>query len=365
MSALPPTNIQAVAEAAGVAVSTVSRVLNGGQASARAKQRVHAAVLSLGYSPSATARNLKLGKTGIVGLAGASSQGPWFTALLGGMERQLIRHASSVAIASLEVDGVYDPSPVVHWIESRRIDSLALVRPGVRELELAERAQRSGIVVAHVLPDQPVHSGFWIAADNKNGGSLAADHLRKLGHTRLAFFGGPSGSIDTHDRLAGVRARLAEDGLHLPEECVQFLPDYEMRSGSLAARRWLSESHLRSSTAVVLGNDAIALGFLREVQAAGLSVPRDVSVVGFDGISAGEFSWPSLTTVAQPTSQMGEDVALQLLQPAANGASGSTPPKLGLSNHAKHSSADSVVPRRYQLQLVIRESTAPPTRDRP
>src|SRR5262249_49360023 len=116
-----------VAARAGVALSTVSRVINGGYASAAARERVLAAGAALGFAPAAPARTLTRGRSGIVGVAAASSQSPWFVQLLGGMEEALHTHAASVAIASVEREGaangfgsassgVYDPGAVHAWI---------------------------------------------------------------------------------------------------------------------------------------------------------------------------------------------------------------------------------------------------------
>jgi LacI family transcriptional regulator len=340
MAQPPPTIIQ-VAERASVAVSTVSRVLNGGSASVAAQARVQRAVRELGYQPSLAARNLKLGRTGIIGLAGATTQAPWFTVLLGGMESKLSEHQTSLAIASLERRGVFDGSAVVAWIQSRRVDSIAFVRPGENERALARLADKHKIAVAYVLPEYDARRGLVIRADNIGGGKQAAAHLLALGHRRVAFFGGPAESVDTQNRLQGLRIRLAEAGLELPAERAWFAPDYHHSSGIVAADLWLNNNQLRSATAVVLGNDAMALGFLRRVQAQGLVVPRDVSVIGFDGVPEGEFCFPSLTTVAQPTAACGEEVAQLLLE-------------------SRDSLLSSLTVRSYELQLVVRESTCPP-----
>lgn len=337
--------MQSVADAAGVAVSTVSRVLNGGSASARARQKVEEAIARLGYAPSATARNLKLGRSGIIGMAGASSTAPWFTALLGGMERVLSRHGASLAIASLVREDEYDSSAVQAWIQARRVDALALVRPGKRERPLVNAARRAALPVAFVVPDLEVDWGLVVKANNLQGGRLAAEHLLDLGHREIAFFGGPADSVDTRERLAGLRAGLRAAGVRLPDSRVRFGRDYATEQGAEAAKLWASRPALRRATAVVLGNDAMALGFLREVRSQGLSVPEDVSVVGFDGIVEGALSVPSLTTVAQPIPTMGADVATFLLDGS-----------LQISAPAVH--------REYDLELLCRESTQPP-RSRP
>jgi DNA-binding LacI/PurR family transcriptional regulator len=189
------------------------------------------------------------------------------------------------------------------------------------------------IPVALVLPDV-VGPGVILRADNLRGGVLAGEHLLALGHRRVAFLGGPEDSRDTQDRLQGLRAALSPQ-VELPDELVRFGVDYEFESGRRLAREFLRSEGLRRCTAVVLGNDALSLGFLREVRSAGVRVPEELSVMGFDGIPLGELSSPSLTTVAQPVERMGRDVASCLLFGAP-------------------------APDPYQLELVVRESTRPP-----
>ncbi len=336
-----PVTIQSVAARAGVAVSTVSRVLNGGQSSPKARARVTEAVQTLGYRPSATARNLKLGRTGIVGLVGASSQAPWFIQLLGGMELGLRQHGASVAIASLEVDGVFDPSAVENWIAQRSVDAIAFIRPGKREKFLAAEAEHAGIATAFVLPDLQFDHGIVIEADNVQAGFLAGNHLVGLGHRRLTFIGGPRESIDTQRRLEGLQNCLRLVDSVIPPERISYLHSYELVAGIDAAELWLANAKQRQATAVVLGNDAIALGFMRRLQQEGMRIPHELSVLGFDGIPAGEFAWPSLTSVTQPTHQMGAETARQLL-------------------HARDPVSPAPLQLHYQLQLVARESTQPP-----
>ena len=306
-----------VADAAGVGVGTVSRVLNRGSVSVRTRARVQRAVDKLGFTPSASARNLKLGKTGIVGIAGASLVNPWFTALLDGMQHVLAHEGHSIAVCGWGQDGTYDPSPVRAWINRRRIDHLVLVRPGEREKPLAAAAWKAGISVVSLASDMPVRRGLRLRADNLDGGRIAGDHLLALGHNKIAFLGGPNESIDVQHRLAGLRERLEGAGYRLPASRVRFAKDYELASGFAHGQRWLETSRLRQATAVVLGSDALALGFMRAALAAGVRIPVDVSVLGFDGVPAGEFTFPALTTVSQPIRQMGSDIAVYLQSPQA------------------------------------------------
>jgi LacI family transcriptional regulator len=274
-----------------------------------------------------------------VGIAGTSAKAAWFTELLDGMERVLSRRAASVAICALEREGLYDPAPVKAWIENRSVDQLVLVRPGTRESALAAQAWSAGIKVVSLVPDVVVNRGLSIIANNLRGGRLAAEHLRALGHDTICFLGGPQASIDTQDRLRGLCEHLNRP---IPETLVRYGKSYDIESGVELANTWLSCKRLRSATAVVLGNDSLALGFMRTIQATGVRIPQDVSVLGFDGVAAGALVWPGLTTVAQPVSLMGAELAETLLSDSAD------------------EELEKRMTRTYQLNLVIRESTGAP-----
>lgn len=334
-----PTIVE-VAQSAGVAVSTVSRVLNGGPSSAKAQAKVAEAVSSLGFTPSAAARNLKSGKTGIVGIAGASARAPWFVELLDGMERVLSRNSSSLAICALERDGIYDPGPVRAWLDKRSIDQLVLVRPGKREALLATRAWKAGIPVVSLVPDVTIRRGISVIANNVRGGRLAGEHLLSLGHEKISFLGGPEESVDSQHRLEGLGESL---GRPLPKSRVRFASSYEVSAGLELAQIWLKNASLRACTAVVLASDSLALGFMRAIHSAGVRIPQDVSVIGFDGVEAGALVWPALTTVAQPVTQMGAELADTLCA----------------SDAEQH--LNTRMTRTYQLKLIVRESTSSPT----
>lgn len=334
--------ISDVAKAAGVAVSTVSRVLNDGSTSARTQEKVERVIAELRFVPSAAARNLKNGKTGIVGIAGASARAPWFIELLEGMEDVLSQQGASIAISSWQDGDRYQPGPIRAWIRDRRIDHLVLVRPGEKEKKLLSLAERAHIPTVSVVPDVPSPNSLVVGADNFDAGKKAGKHLVELGHREICFFGGPIDSIDARERLRGVRAQLSETGLALGDHRVRFASSYEAVSGVELAKKWLRTDSLRKCSAAVLGNDALALGFLRGVLSEGVRVPEELSVIGFDGLPAGALVWPGLTSVAQPVSAMGRDIAERLL------ARGPFPP----------------TPLTYPSKLILRESTAAPAHKR-
>ncbi len=343
----PPGNkptIGEVAERARVAASTVSRVVNRGSASAKVRARVERAIRELGYTPYAPARNLRMGRTGILGVIAKTSQGVWFNQVLNGIEEALIGRQTSVLLASIALKGTYDLDPVLAWIRDRQVDALVFAHPGKPEIPLIEAAAEAGLPMSYVAPDEEYPTGHSFAGENRQAGRAIADYLCDLGHQRFAFAGGPSLSQDTQNRLAGLKDGLAAHGLELPERFISFAASYQAEGGFQAAAAWLQLPRSEAPTAVVTGNDLMAMAFMRSVLQAGFRIPEQVSVIGFDGLPETGLCWPGLTTAVQPATQMGIDAAAAVLEQLENADA----PQSGS--------------RQYPMQLLIRESAGPAPR---
>lgn len=331
--------IRVVAERAQVAVSTVSRVLNGGYASAAAKARVQLAIQELGYAPSITAQSLVTGRSGCIGVVSYTSQTTWFSQILAGIEEQLADSRQSVLLASLMLNGRYDSSRVAAWISERRVDGLMFIRYTRREHVLFSAASAAGLPVVLIGPDIKAPASSIVRCNNVEGGRIVAEHLLGLGHRRIAFAGGPRDSIDTRDRHRGLAQALESHQLELPEKRVWFGPNYGPEAGMEYAHSFLALAPRARPSAVVMGNDAMALGFLRTLLQQGVKIPEEVSVVGFDGIPEGGLYYPGLTTVLQPAHRMGASGCRALLECIAN-------PDLERTADVQ-----------YGVELVVREST--------
>ena len=329
--------IATVAAEAGVAVSTVSRYLNGHYVSRSVRARLADVIERLGYSRSWTARNLSLGRKGCIGVAIDSTEDPWFTQLLTGIEEELATRDASLMLASLELRGNYDARIVQDWIRGRRIDGLIVPKSSERERPLLTAAEEAQVPTVLVAPHDIVRTAAVIRGDNLTAGRTVASHLASLGHRIVGFAGGPRYSIDSQHRLRGVREELQRRGVTLHARSTAFCGSYQAEAGSRFAQKLLERP--LEVTAMVFGNDALALGFMRVAQQRGLRMPRDLSIVGFDNIAAGALAWPGLTTVAQPMREMGRDAVRYLFES---------------SSHRKPPSID------YPMELVMRESTGPP-----
>ena len=329
-------NISIVAKHAGVAVSTVSRYLNRHYVSTDARARIAAAIAELGYSRSSTARNLSLGRRGSIGVVVDSSQDPWFTRLLAGIEEELSQRDCSLMLASTELTGKYDPTIVFEWVREHKVDGLVIAKSQRRDRALIRDAVNAHLPTVLIAPDETAPHVQLVRCDNRSAGVAVADHLVELGHRVVAFAGGPTHSIDSKHRLIGLCDGLAAHGIELRPELTFSCASWEADAGARFARTYFERE--RGATAVVLANDALASGFMRVAHKTGVRMPADLSIVGFDGLPEGERLWPALTSVAQPMREMGAAACRRLFEVIE------TPGQVQTIE--------------FPMRLVVRESTA-------
>ncbi len=336
--------IRTVAKHAGVAVSTVSRVINGGSASKSTQERVQKSIAELRFTPTPAAQGLATRRASTVGLVVNSTRGSWFSELIAGVEEALGHSRRSVLIASLQLTGSYNQSVVSSWIQEKRVDGLLFVRCSDRERPLLRAAAKAKIPVALIAPDVVSRAQVVVRCRNIDGGVAIARHLLELGHERFAFVGGPEGSRDTIERYQGVKQELERHGVKLPSSSVWFGSNYYSEMGVEYAKRFSRRSVATRPTAVIFANDAMALGFSKAVLEHGLRVPQDVSITGFDDSPEAALVWPGLTTIAQPSRRMAAGACHALLKRIDDDG---------------RQRAESFT---YDVQLVVRESCAPPAR---
>jgi DNA-binding LacI/PurR family transcriptional regulator len=330
-----------VARQAGVAVSTVSRVLNGGYASAVVRTKVQDVVRELGFVPSTSARGLKLGRTGLVGYVSWNTHGAWASQLLCGIEDELVGRAVSVVLGSVGLRGTYDASAVRAWIGEHRVDGLVLARAPVEHTPIMEELRAAGLPAVIIASDIDFGYGVRLHVENRVAGQMAAKHLFELGHRRIGFLGGPKESVDSRDRLQGIEDVVHGSGLELEAEHACFAMSYSPESAIGYAKRWLGLPRESRPTAVVLGNDEMAMQFARILLDRGCHIPDDCSIIGFDGVPEAARFWPALTTVAQPLRDMGSAACRVLMQMID-----------GTDEHI----TDSLT---FKTELIVRESTGP------
>lgn len=300
-----------VAREAGVSLATASRVLNGSdrRPAEHIAERVRDAAESLGYVANAQAQALARSTTGLVGLVVHDIADPYFSSIAKGVQRRARADRHQLLLAA--TDGT-DQLDAVAAFASHRTDAIIMAGSRRREIDprlLAEltRYQKNGGRVVTIGQAWLEGAGA-VTIDNRSAGDDLTDMLIGTGRTRFAFLGGPDELASAAERRAGFRAALERAGLEPEAEVTE---DFNSQGGYEAARALvdrLGADAVRGLT-VVVGNDVMALGAIAGFRHAGLVVPDDLRVAGFDDIpNLRDFS-PGLTTVRFPLEQIGETAA--------------------------------------------------------
>lgn len=298
-----------VARAAGVSASTVSRVVNGGAGVRSEKaRRVRNAIAELGYRPNWLARELSLGAAvTTVGVLVPQLADEFTGTVVTGIEREL-KAAGFHMLCSLSHGDPHDEAGALSVFRDRRVSGLILVTTALSDNALLEE-YGSGtplVLVNHRLHE---HADACIHIDNQRAGYLAARHLLDLGHRDLVHISGPLSRQDARERQEGFLLALEEAGLGRdPSRLVEAA--YNAREGERAMRRLLRRG---LPSAVFAANDVIAAGAMVALREAGLSVPGDVSVVGFDDRTLARLLEPPLTTIRYPMEDVGRRAARHLI----------------------------------------------------
>jgi LacI family transcriptional regulator len=309
------STIKHVAARAGVSFTTVSHVLNGTRrVSDSARERVERAIAEMGYAPSAVARALKMSETGIVGVLVPNITNPFFAELTRGIEDCCRRTDYSVFLCNSDDDPVRQ-SRYLQTLLERRVDGLLLAAAAGEAAALAQRL--SAARVPTVVVDRHIAglAADLVRVDHEAGARLAVEHLVQLGHRAIACLSGPSEFAVSRARVAGWREAMTRTGL-VPEPAWLLEGDFSAAAGYTLARQLLARGDL---TAIFASNDLLAIGALRAAAELGIAVPAALSVIGFDGIDLGAYSYPALTTVGHPIRAMGESAAQVLIERIAGG----------------------------------------------
>jgi DNA-binding LacI/PurR family transcriptional regulator len=297
--------IKDVARLAGVSQSSVSRTLAApDQVRAETRSRVERAVAQLGYEPNRIARGLSTGRTGTIGFLVPDIANPLFA----GIVKAAQRRSREFGLAVLLADSDEEPATEIDLIRtlSKQVDGFVLCAPRAGDDEL--RSVCGDLPV--VLLNRRVGQLPSIIFDNADGIRQALAHLAALGHRRVAYVAGPRTSWVNRERLRAFRSGAAALGLEAVE-AGNVSPDFE---GGVAVADLVLAAAV---TAVIAYNDMIALGLVSRFGTRGVSVPGDISIVGFDDIPASALVSPALTTVSQPEERCGRagiDLLADLLQ---------------------------------------------------
>ena len=317
-----------VASLAGVAVGTVSNVLNHPDlVRPLTRARVEAAMEQLGFIPNGSARQLRAGRSRCLGLVVLDVTNPFFTEVARGAEDYA--QAAGYAVILCNSDEADDKERrYLRVLEEQRVRGILITPVHGRAPELRRIRDRGTPVV---LLDRPGSAGQCsVAVDDRRGGEIAASHLLELGHRSIALVNGPVAIRQCADRRRGAFRAVERAGLDPAAVLTEVtVPAMNARAGAAAADELLGRGSARSGgdyppkpprgqrpTAVFCTNDMLALGLLRRLHQAGMAVPADLAVVGYDDIEFAADAAVPLTSVRQPKYQLGRAAAELLLDEA-------------------------------------------------
>ena len=332
--------ISDVAAAASVSRATVSRVMNGRKVDPELAERVRQAAAELDYRPSAMARSLSLGRTQAVGVVVPDLTNPMFQEVL----RGIAAGADAAGYGVVVAETAERPEREARAVRSTRsrVDALVMVAPRMTDDELAAAvaATQPVVLVNRTLPESSVPA---VSVDYAEAMYEAVEHLMTLGHRSVVYLAGPAASSSNAERFAGFETAQASFGgvSFISVPCGATIADGYAAAEAVIATR---------ATAVVAYNDLVAFGLLGRLRELGVSVPGEVSVVGFDDIDLAHFSTPPLTTVAVPRTQLGERAWNRLLEQISTTS--------GHGDDAGPSLPDSSTDL-LRTHLVLRQSTGP------
>ncbi|EKK4082944.1 ribose operon transcriptional repressor RbsR [Cronobacter dublinensis] len=292
-----------VARLAGVSTSTVSHVINKDRfVSDAIRVRVEDAVRTLNYAPSALARSLKLNQTRTIGMLITASSNPFYSELVRGVERSCFERGYSLVLCNTEGDE-QRMNRNLETLLQKRVDGLLLLCTETHQPSPAIMTRYPAIPTV-MMDWSPFDGDSDVIQDNSLlGGDIATRHLIEKGFTRIACVTGPLDKTPARLRLEGYRAAMQRAGLAVPEG-YEVIGDFEFGGGLRAMQSLLALPE--PPQAVFMGNDAMAVGAYQALYQAGLRIPQDIALVGYDDIELARYMTPPLTTIHQPKDELGE-----------------------------------------------------------
>jgi len=309
------TTIKDVAREVGVSINTVSRALNGKpDVSPETRRLVLKAAQRLNYMPNKLARGLRSNKTGIIGVIVADIANPFFSAVVKGMGKAAKELGYSIILQDTS-ENYKNEEEAIQIMISEQVDGL-LITPVQTEKRSIHMLQESGIpfvLVARYFDDADTD---YVVADDVQGGYLATAHLIEKGHEKIAFINGPAYNSSAIERFQGYKKALEEHDIGLNESLI--------RNGALTMEdgytygKALLMDHDPQPTALFTFSDFVALGAMKAVREAGLRIPEDIAIVGYDDIDFAFCLESPLTTIRFPKREIGEE-AISVLEKKIDG----------------------------------------------
>lgn len=335
-------NLQDVAKAAGVSKATVSRYLNGSlDLPKRTAELIDQAIRRLDYTPNPHARRLSLGRSDTIALIVPDISTPFFSTLVAAVEAEAEKLGLSISLHAT----LNRPDRELSYLDQVRTghaDGLIFITNHAATPELADKINRSKpcVVVDENVSGADVPKLF---CDNFRGGYLAGSHLGQVGHRHVMFVGGVDEMISGSRRYEGFVRGLSE-AIGTETKIERLRGAYTFAAGRAAGEAFLAKPIGQRPSAIFATSDELLIGLLEALSEANITVPQDVSVIGFDDVGPLHLFAPAITAIRQPVRELGRR-ALQLLQETMQGDLSEVP-------------AEELLP----VTLIERKSVAPPTR---
>lgn len=328
--------IKDIARRSGAGIATVSRVVNNnGYVADATRKRVEQAIKDLGYRPNAGARMMRSGRSNLIGVLVPSIKVDFFARLAHRLEQALFAQGYQTLICSTAEDLKHE-SQYIDMLLSQQVDGVMVASVSSNAEVFSKLAEADIPILAIDRQLDNINAPF-VSSDHYAGGQMAAEHLISLGHKQISVIGAPEQSQPVQLRVAGAVQACQDAGLEAPQ--ITLGSDHRVQGCAELALDVLSR--FPRPTAVIATSDIAAIGILHAARTAGLTVPADLSVTGFDDTPLAAYVFPAVTTVAQPIDLIAQTAISTLLKM--------------IKKPSDSEAEDRVLP----VSLSIRQSTAP------
>jgi DNA-binding LacI/PurR family transcriptional regulator len=306
-----PVTIKDIARQANVSHSTVSRALHGSSLiSEDTADRIRQTALDLGYLPSAAARTLKTNRSQALGVIIRSVDDPFFGEILQGIEEVAQTNCYSLFMAASR-PALVQESDIVQSMVERRVDGIIICSTPVSTSQ-SDQLARFGVPIVVINNQAAEEYRYSIYHDDVDGSRQITRHLIELGHRKIAYLGNVTSGRSTIERIAGFKKEMGSAGLPIPVDYIHQVSGGSAIDGLNGLGYFLQLAE--RPTAIICYNDMMAIGVLKGLHEAGIRVPQEMSVTGFDNILFSAFTNPPLTTFDQPKNSIGAEAARWLLE---------------------------------------------------
>lgn len=307
--------IRDIAEKTGVSITTISQILNGkgSRFSEATRNKVFQTAKDLAYKPNFFAKNMVTNRTNTIGMIVPEVTDPFFSQMVKGAEDYLNAHDYMILLCNSSQDSTREDLYVEELLH-RAVDGLIIASPNILASNVF--AQLEALHKPYILLDRKRHHREEgnIFIDDYEGGYMATEHLLSLGHTKIGIITSDDSFYSVEERLQGYQAALKDHGITgLPTWIME--GDQTMPGGYIASKKLLETAEI---TALFVTNDQMAVGAYRAALELGITIPDDLSIIGFDDIELAEYMAPTLTTIRQPIYDIGKTAAKYLLKAIQN-----------------------------------------------